>query len=187
MRLANLSGRLVLVTDHGAVDVERASAGRFSSDPQAIFERWAEFRQWAGAASTSGAVPFEEDRLGPPVPRPTQIFALAGNYASHAAEFTGETEVRRRWPTIFTKFPSSLTGPVAEIELPSGVVDWEVELVVVIGQFARDVPAERAWDVVAGLTVGQDLSERGIQYRDNGGHMSMASRCPGSVQSDPSW
>lgn len=179
MRIANLSGRLTLVTEQGAVDVERASEGRFRSDPQAVYGRWSEFRQWASEAATPAGVPFDETELRPPAPRPTQIFALAGNYASHAYEFTQEPEVVRGWPTIFTKFPSSLAGPTDEIELPSAVVDWEVELVVVIGQLARGVSVEQAWDFVAGLTVGQDLSERAIQYRGSGGHMSMAKSLPG--------
>jgi 2,4-didehydro-3-deoxy-L-rhamnonate hydrolase len=179
MRIANLSGRLVLLTDQGAVDVEAASDGRFSSDPQAIYDRWSEFRQWAEGATTLNAVPFDDEKLGPPAPRPAQIFALAGNYASHSSEFIGEQEVPRVWPMIFTKFPSSLVGPDCEIALPSGVVDWEVELVVVIGKLARSVPVEQAWDYVAGLTVGQDLSERGVQYRGRSSHLSMAKSLPG--------
>ncbi len=113
------------------------------------------------------------------MPRPAQIFALAGNYANHTTELTGEREVVRGWPMVFTKFTSSLTGPVDEIELPSGVVDWEVELVVVIGRLAHGVPAERAWDFVAGLTVGQDFSERAIQYRGRSSHLAMAKSLPG--------
>jgi 2-keto-4-pentenoate hydratase/2-oxohepta-3-ene-1,7-dioic acid hydratase in catechol pathway len=46
MRTANLSGRLVIITDRRAVDVEKASGGRFSADPQSIYSRWAEFRTW---------------------------------------------------------------------------------------------------------------------------------------------
>jgi hypothetical protein len=47
VRIANLSGRLALVTDAGAIDVESASAGRFSSDAQRVYERWFEFVEWA--------------------------------------------------------------------------------------------------------------------------------------------
>ena len=48
MRVANLAGRLVLKVDEGVVDVETASAGAFSADPQAIYEVWSDFRSWAG-------------------------------------------------------------------------------------------------------------------------------------------
>ena len=47
VRIANLSGRLVLITDEGAIDVEEASVGRFSSDPQRVYEHWFEFVEWA--------------------------------------------------------------------------------------------------------------------------------------------
>ena len=46
MRLGNLSGRLTLFTDKGAIDVEKASDGRFASDPQAIYDHWGEFVGW---------------------------------------------------------------------------------------------------------------------------------------------
>jgi 2-keto-4-pentenoate hydratase/2-oxohepta-3-ene-1,7-dioic acid hydratase in catechol pathway len=167
-----------LISDLGAVDVEQASAGRFSSDPQAIYDRWAEFRQWASEARNLRASPFVESELGPPVPRPAQIFAIGANYAGHVTEFS-DVEVQREWPIIFTKFPSSLTGPFGVIELPSGVVDWEVELVCVIGQLARRVPVGHAWDHVAGLTVGQDISEREIQFRGNRSNLTAAKSLPG--------
>ena len=61
---------------------------------------------------------------------------------------------------MFTKYPSSFSGPISEVVLPEGSVDWEVEVVAVIGKTARDVPIARGWDYVAGLTAGQDLSER---------------------------
>ena len=59
--------------------------------------------------------------------------------------------------------PTSITGPSAPVQLPSENVDWEVELVVAIGRRAYKVPESAAWDHVAGLMVGQDLSERVVQ------------------------
>jgi 2-keto-4-pentenoate hydratase/2-oxohepta-3-ene-1,7-dioic acid hydratase in catechol pathway len=64
---------------------------------------------------------------------------------------------------IFTKFASAISGPVTTVPLPSETVDWEVELVVVIGRGGRNIPADRAWESVAGLSIGQDLSDRGRQ------------------------
>jgi 2,4-diketo-3-deoxy-L-fuconate hydrolase len=182
MRTGNLSGRLVLIADDGAIDVERASQGRFSSDPQAVFERWSEFREWASEAPADDVSPFSMEELGPPVPRPTQVFAIGANYRDHVAESGMKVP---EWPMIFGKFQSSFTGPFGEIELPTGAVDWEVELVFVIGRVGRKVPAERAWDFVAGLTVGQDLSEREIQVRGAAPQIGLAKSLPGFSPSGP--
>ncbi|MFG1667744.1 fumarylacetoacetate hydrolase family protein [Streptomyces sp. Y7] len=174
-QIGNLSGRLVLVTDDGAIDVEKASSGRFGSDPQAVYGRWAEFREWAAGVSTSEAVAFRKEDLGSPAPRPGQVFAIGANYRDHAEE--GGMEVPE-WPLIFTKFPSSITGPYREIELPSGVVDWEVELVFVMGKTARNVPAAKAWEYIAGVTIGQDLSEREVQMRGQLPQMGLGKSLP---------
>ena len=174
MKLANIDGRaaLVFVTDDRALalDVETASNGRFGSDPQALYADWGSFTAWAGTVRAGGE-PFERSRLGAPVPRPRQVFAIGINYAEHAAE-SGYPE--GSLPVTFTKFPSSLTGPDAEVELPPGSVDWEVELVVAISRSARNVPREEAWDYVAGLTVGQDLSEREAQNAGSKPQYSLA-------------
>lgn len=57
-------------------------------------------------------------------------------------------------PMVFTKFPASITAPYATIGLPVGKVDWEVELVAVVGRRAEGVSVADAWDHIAGLTVG---------------------------------
>lgn len=77
MRIANLSGRLVLVADGRAVDVEETSGGRFTADPQAVYERWEEFRQWAAQARLPEGSDVDPARLGAPVPAPRQIVAAA--------------------------------------------------------------------------------------------------------------
>jgi 2,4-diketo-3-deoxy-L-fuconate hydrolase len=182
VRIANLSNRLVLVTGDGAVDVEKASGGRFSSDPQAIYEGWPEFREWAATAPPDAAASFDLAELGPPAPRPAQVFAIGANYASHAAE--GAMDVPQ-WPMVFAKYVSSFTGPYGEIELPSESVDWEVELVFVMGRYAHRVSRDDAWDHVAGLTVGQDLSERVIQLRGQHPQMTMGKSFPGFSPTGP--
>src|SRR5690606_2042498 len=67
-------------------------------------------------------------------------------------------------PATFTKFPASLSGPFEDIEIVGDAVDWEVELVAVIGTTADRVDAADAWSHVAGLTVGQDISDRTLQF-----------------------
>lgn len=67
-------------------------------------------------------------------------------------------------PATFTKYPASLGGPFDDIEVVGTAVDWEVELVVVIGRLADRVAEADAWGHVAGLTVGQDISDRALQF-----------------------
>jgi 2-keto-4-pentenoate hydratase/2-oxohepta-3-ene-1,7-dioic acid hydratase in catechol pathway len=85
------------------------------------------------------------------------VFAIALNYAPHAAE---AGFVPPEAPLVFTKFPTCITGPQSTVRLPAGKVDWEIEVVAVIGRGGHRIPRPRAWDAVAGLTCGQDLSER---------------------------
>ncbi len=67
-------------------------------------------------------------------------------------------------PATFTKFPASLSGPFDDVEIVGDTVDWEVELVAVIGARADRVDEADAWSHVAGLTVGQDISDRTLQF-----------------------
>jgi 2,4-didehydro-3-deoxy-L-rhamnonate hydrolase len=163
MKLANVNGRATVVSDAGGIDVERASSGRFGPDPQTLFAEWADVLAWAGglAPDAGPPEPIDEATLGSPVPRPIQVFGIGLNYRAHAAE-SGATLPST--PAMFTKFPTCITGPFVDVELPSGSVDWEVELVVVVGAEAHRVAAEDAWNHVAGLAVGQDLSERVVQF-----------------------
>jgi len=160
MRILNLDGRLSLAVDDGAVDVEAASGGRFSADVMSLYERWEEFLEWARGYSGGPDRMITDTHVGPPVPRPTQVFAIGLNYRDHAAEAGLELPDR---PMVFTKFPASVTGPYGEIALPSDAVDFEAELVAVIGKPTRHVAVADAWAHVAGLTAGQDLSEREVQ------------------------
>jgi 2-keto-4-pentenoate hydratase/2-oxohepta-3-ene-1,7-dioic acid hydratase in catechol pathway len=67
-------------------------------------------------------------------------------------------------PATFTKFPASLTGPFADVEIGGDGTDWEVELVAVIGSRADRASECDGWGHVAGLAVGQDLSDRPLQF-----------------------
>lgn len=170
VKIAAISGRAVLVAGESVLDVALASDGRFGPDPMDVFEQWPEFVQWAQGAPAAGE-PLDAARLGCPVPRPRQVFAIGLNYRSHAEESGMPIP---SVPATFTKFPACLSGPYDEIELSGpGVdgtsvdwpsVDWEVELVVVIGRHADRVSESDAWDYVAGLTVGQDISDRTLQF-----------------------
>jgi 2,4-diketo-3-deoxy-L-fuconate hydrolase len=161
-RLANLAGRAVLVTPEGGIDVEKGSDGLFAADPQALYDRWDEFLSWAAAPDpgVTGYFEVHDGELLAPAPAPRQVFGIGLNYSDHAAE-TGQ-QLPERIAT-FTKFPTCITGGFTEVILPEGNVDWEVELVVVMGRRAHGVAEWEAWSHVAGLCVGQDFSERILQ------------------------
>lgn len=186
MRIANLAGRFVLVTADGAraLDVERASAGRFGPDVQAIYDQWADFRSWAAGAELSDAEPFDLADLGAPAPTPRQVLAIGLNYSEHAAE--SGFAVPDAPTVMFTKWASCLTGPITTVELPAGGnTDWEVELVAVIGRTARNITEDQAWDYVAGLTVGQDISERITQTAGPSAQFSLGKSLPGFGPTGP--
>ncbi|MEZ5101403.1 MAG: fumarylacetoacetate hydrolase family protein [Thermoleophilia bacterium] len=162
MKIANVSGRAAIAVDGGFVDVESASGGTLPSDPMALLERLDEARAWQVPAD---APRIASPTLGPPVPRPSKILAIGLNYRLHAEE-SGMALPER--PVVFTKLPSALTGPYDPIEMPSDrtSVDWEVELVLVVGRRGRYIPAADAWSYMAGVTCGQDVSDREEQMRD---------------------
>jgi 2-keto-4-pentenoate hydratase/2-oxohepta-3-ene-1,7-dioic acid hydratase in catechol pathway len=178
MRLLNVAGRLTLeVSAETGADVATASGGRFGPDPQSVFERWEEFTEWAsGAGELATDVAVDRASLLAPVPRPRQVFALALNYADHSAEAGRELPTA---PIVFTKFPTCVTGPYADVHVPAGNVDYEVELVVVMGRVADRVSEAEAWQHVAGLCVGQDISERVLQFSAAVPQLSLAKSLPG--------
>ena len=170
MRVANLGGRATLVvpgTDDRGVDIAAVSGGKIGPEVRSLYDEWDAFRAFAAHLdlTTVATAGFDESELRAPVPEPRQVFGIGLNYRSHASESGMEVP---SVPATFTKFPASITGPVAEVELPNGTVDWEVELVVVVGRRADRVAVADAWSHIAGLTVGQDLSDRTLQFAAGG-------------------
>jgi 2,4-didehydro-3-deoxy-L-rhamnonate hydrolase len=165
MRIANDSGRLALVSSDRILDVDRASGGILPADPAEAFARWAELVEWASSidvAAHPDATALADAHLEAPSPRPRQVFGIGLNYADHAAESGLDLPEN---PLVFTKFPSSVAGPDVDVPLPGPTVDWEAELVVVIAHGGRSIPLAEARSHVAGYTVGQDLSERTVQWQ----------------------
>lgn len=110
-------------------------------------------------------LPLESIRLLPPV-QPSKIICVGRNYLAHAKEHGAEVpEV----PLIFLKPPSSIIGPDDPIILPpqSEQVEHEAELVVVLSKSGRWIPAEEALDYVFGYTIGNDVTARDLQFRDD--------------------
>ncbi|MEV5177715.1 fumarylacetoacetate hydrolase family protein [Streptomyces flaveolus] len=109
-------------------------------------------------------IPLAEARLLPVVPNPEKIVCVGLNYLTHVDETRRELPA---YPVLFTKFPSSLIAHGDAIALPpeSQQVDYEAELAVIIGATARRVPKDRAFDVVAGYAVANDVTMRDYQYK----------------------
>jgi 2,4-didehydro-3-deoxy-L-rhamnonate hydrolase len=160
VKIANSNGRAVLVLGDEIADIADASDGLFGPDPMGIYDNWAACVEFARTI-TSGTGPLVAADLRNPVPLPRQVFAIGLNYRSHAEE---SGMALPETPATFTKFPASLAGPFDDIEIAGDSVDWEVELVAVIGTRADRVAEADAWSHVAGLTIGQDISDRHLQF-----------------------
>lgn len=117
-------------------------------------------------------VPLDAVNLLVPVPSPSKLMLLAGNYSKHIEEGGGKAEERARtFPYVFMKPPSTtLTHPGRPVRIPKispDHIDWELELGVIIGKRCRGVSEAEALDYVAGYTVVNDISDR--QFRPNPG------------------
>lgn len=182
MRIGRANGRLVIIDGDAVTDVATASGGEFSARPDQVFAVWDRFTEWAGRHESAHTGPLVQADLGAPVLAPAQVFGIGLNYREHAAESGVDVP---DVPPVFTKFRSCLTGPSATVELPSDQVDWEVELVAVIGRAAERVPEDKAWSHVAGLMVGQDLSERTVQLAGPVPQFSLGKSFPGFGPTGP--
>jgi len=162
LRFACKNGRshLVVGPHNGLVDLAEASEGMFSSEPIEAFRRWNEVREFASSYTGTGT-PCDVNELDAPSPWPTQVFGIGLNYRTHAEESGMEIP---KTPLTFTKFTSSIAHGNADIPLYSPSVDWEVELVVVISTGGRNIAPADAWNHVAGIAVGQDISDRQLQF-----------------------
>jgi len=125
------------------------------------------FDAWKRGSWTSGEIigPLNELRLLAPV-APTKIVCVGLNYPAHADESSVAVPSE---PLLFFKPPSAVIGPDAAILLPlqSRRVDYEAELVVVIGRRCRNVEPDEAWDHVLGVACGNDVTARDLQRQDD--------------------
>lgn len=156
-RLTNINGRSAFQFDDGFVDVATTAGDESLADPMVAIARFGElsslYAKAAGSTKSAGTP-------GVCVPKPSKVFGIGLNYKSHAAESNMELPPA---PLTFTKFPSCLVGPTADVKLSGDTVDWEVEIVVVIGKGGRHIAESAAWSHIAGLTLGQDISDRKVQ------------------------
>jgi acylpyruvate hydrolase len=159
MRLATLPG--------GAALVQGATAARIDgyADAGAVLAAGPAGLEAARAAERDGRFePYAESDLKSPVPNPGAVFCVGLNYRNHILEMGRDLP---QHPTLFAKLQRTLTDPFAEIELPdaSPNVDYEGELVIVIGRGGRDIDPERATEHIGGYTLMNDVSMRDWQNR----------------------
>ena len=116
------------------------------------------------AEAGAGARPLAEVRLHAPIRRPGKIMAIGLNYADHIAESGMETPTHQVW---FSKMPTSVNGPYDPIQVPrvSQALDYEAELVAVIGAGGRHIARADAPAAVFGYCCGDDATERAWQHR----------------------
>ncbi len=168
-RLANIAGRAALADGDHYFDLERVSNGVFDSNPMTAIARADELHSVNLSDATPDGV-LSEANLLPPVPSPRNCFAIGLNYQNHAAESGMEVPSS---PLTFTKFPSCLVGPNHDIHLVGAHIDYEAELVVVIGKGGRNIAAADAWAHIAGVTAGQDVSDRALQFAAKPPHFDL--------------
>ncbi len=168
-RLANVAGRAALVDEQDRwYDLESRGG---PSDPMAALEQPALLAGLSAGLDGEGAAGhLAEAELRAPVPRPRNVFGVGLNYRTHAEESNMEPPST---PLVFTKFPSCIGGPNDDVVLATETGDWEVELVVVIGQGGKDIARSEVWDRIVGLTVGQDISDRALQFAASPPHFDL--------------
>ena len=161
-KLGTVDGKAVLIKDDHYFDVASLSDGAISSDSVEALKFQTELSELYETLSENNATGnLSEVELGNPVPKSPNCYAVGLNYRKHAEESGMDIpEV----PMIFTKHTSCFVGPKANVEMRSDYVDWEVELVAVIGKEGKNIPKENALEHVAGLCIGQDISDRPAQF-----------------------
>ena len=119
-------------------------------------------------------------RIGVPVTGTGKIIAIGFNYVNHAAEMAVELPTE---PLVFMKATSALSGPFDEVIQPRNALklDYESELVVVIGRRAQYISEDEVFDYIAGYTVGHDVSERAFQRERGGQFTKTMIRNPASI------
>ena len=161
-KLANIDGKSALVHGDSYYDISTISEGKISSDPSNILNSLSDLHELSSKIDNFEATGLiDNSLLRAPITNSRNCFAVGLNYKAHAEESGMEIPP---FPMVFTKHTSCIIGPFDNIEMKSDIVDYEAELVVVIGKEGKNVTKHDAWEYVAGLTVGQDISDRAVQF-----------------------
>lgn len=156
---------LGIVLDSRVVSISRA-APRLAGDMVALIRTWPESERELRRIAAEGAHAFSlsDVHLKAPIARPGKIMAIGLNYADHIAESGQAKPERQIW---FSKMPTSINGPFDPIVIAKTgeAVDYEAELVAVIGSGGRHLSKANAPNAVFGYCCGNDVSERSWQFR----------------------
>jgi 2-keto-4-pentenoate hydratase/2-oxohepta-3-ene-1,7-dioic acid hydratase in catechol pathway len=171
--------RAGMICGDGAFDVAGATGEPRYNSVMGILSDWQRAKGvlagFAAGTSRTGALDLGRVRLLAPLPMPGAIYCAGANYRDHVLEMARAQNINpepdphtlglKTWH--FIKSSRCVAAPNATLPLPahSKKVDWEAELAVVIGRPAKNVPVEEALDVVAGYTIGNDLSARDVSRR----------------------
>ena len=160
-KLGSNSGRAIFIKNDKYYDINTISNGDISSnslkalsDTEKLSQLYINLNDYEPSGDLS------DISLDPPI-IPINVFAVGLNYKKHAEESNLEIPP---FPMIFTKHSTCISGPKSDICMKSDMVDYEAELVFVIGKGGKDISKEDAWQHVAGLCVGQDISDRPVQF-----------------------
>jgi 2-keto-4-pentenoate hydratase/2-oxohepta-3-ene-1,7-dioic acid hydratase in catechol pathway len=171
------AARLGAVVGEQVVDLNAASGGALPSEMVAFIEAGPEALARAREVAQSGAIgkPLSAVTLLAPIPRPRRnVFCLGLNYKAHAqegADHFGQAMKLPEYPIFFSKPPTTVVGPDADVLVNPSVtqqVDWEVEMTLVIGRGGRDIPKGQVFDHIFGYSVANDVSARDLQFRHGG-------------------
>ena len=161
-KLGSIKGRAVLISEDNYYDLETISEGKLSSSTlEALHDMdlLNDLNENLNNLDATGAV--DTINFDSPVSEPKNCYAVGLNYRNHAEEAGMQIpEV----PMIFTKHTTCLVGATSDIEMRSNYVDYEAELIVVIGRQGKNISKSEAWSHIAGVCIGQDISDRPAQF-----------------------
>ncbi|KAH8293590.1 hypothetical protein KR054_001815 [Drosophila jambulina] len=169
LRKGDLSKRLGLLAEDQKSLVELAGLEGVPSDLKTLIAQNPNLEELAQKAAKQPHLELNNDvTLLPPISDPGKIICIGLNYQDHCDE---QNKPAPKEPMFFSKFNNALVGPNDNViaHTASTKIDWEVELVCVIGKVARKVPKAQAMDHVFGYSVAQDISARDWQKERNGG------------------
>ena len=156
--------RIGLAVDGGIVDLKKADPD-LPRDMIGLMNQWPAARGAVERAATRKP-DFAQSaiKLEAPVQRPGKVLAIGLNYADHIAESGQATPTEQVW---FTKAVTSIHAPFEPVQLPkvSMLLDYEAELVAVIGKRCKHVPKEKAHEVIFGYCAGNDVTVRDWQFK----------------------
>ena len=151
----------------GASDGEKTvdvSAVGYSWGWQEIFADWEKIRPQIESVLQHAKPLAHGLRFAPAVTAPGKILCVGLNYASHRAEVPFGAP---KYPALFSKFNNALNASGGEVRLPTGAkeLDYEAELVVIVGKKVKDADEEEAAAAIFGYTAGNDFTVRDLQRR----------------------